>query len=277
MPDKTIRKTFSALKGLPTGHKHPKGGWTGCCTAEIDPTVERGGDIIRVDGMTWPGEVKLLAQHLRYASDGSPTVIGKATNFRKSSITFDGKPAKAILADIFFADSELAGKYKQLWPDFINEVSIGAMVDECEPLDKKNAFGGFDYTKTKGYELSVVTIPANPAAQVMRTLQQAFGDQLDIPDPAIKTLLEKIASSPLLLSDDTKIIEREAKRDADLAAILTAVHDVLKANQQVISRLDNLEDTLSSLPPSAASQDDRKTQQSPKLDHEKLKSLLALL
>ena len=167
MPDKTIRKTFSALKGLPTGHKHPKGGWTVCCTAEIDPTVERGGDIIRVDGMTWPGEVKLLAQHLRYASDGSPTVIGKATNFRKSSITFDGKPAKAILADIFFADSELAGKYKQLWPDFINEVSIGAMVDECEPLDQKNAFGGFDYTKTKGYELSVVTIPANPDYPVL--------------------------------------------------------------------------------------------------------------
>lgn len=147
-------------------------------TAEIPPEDERGGDVVRVKGLRTPEEgwVPLLAGHETIASDGSPTVIGKAYGFGDRSIPWRGKQVPSKTAKIEWADTELAGKYKQLWPRFINKTSIGFLPTAGKPTET-----GFDYTEGDLLELSIVPIPANPAASHIRHIKSVLGkDAVDV-------------------------------------------------------------------------------------------------
>jgi hypothetical protein len=178
MPDNKIRKTWTAPSVLPGDlPKAIDGAWV-IATAEIPPEDERGGDIVRVAGMKVPQRFPLLAQHLHCAPDGSPTVIGSVVESRDALVPWNNKAVKAKLLRFVWAKTPLADKYKALFPEHINTVSIGAMVKDFKPLGP--GAEGFDYTETEIYELSVVTIPANPAATHLAAIKSALGDVLDL-------------------------------------------------------------------------------------------------
>lgn len=186
MNRQSVTKQWSYLKALPKGIERPKDGDVVIASAEIPPEDEAGGDIVRVKGLEIPDGTPLQAQHLKYASDGSPTTIGKITASYDSEIEWKGKKVPAKLCAFKWADTDLAGKYKSLWPEFINSVSIGAMIKDADPLDPKKPYGGWDIKQSQLYELSIVTIPANPAAKVLKAVKDAFGDSLDIPEDRLR-------------------------------------------------------------------------------------------
>jgi hypothetical protein len=229
----TLRREFDTTKAtLGTDIKRPEKGHAVIITAEVPPELERAGDVIRAAGMKLPKEVPLLAQHLHVAADGSPTVIGKASNFRRTKIGYEGHTCEAIAADIQFAEeSELAQKYARLFPTYIKDVSVGVRIIDGKPLNAKDAYSGYDYTETELFELSVVTVPCNPAASVIRTLQEAFGDQLELPvDPNVTAIKAMLASFP---NDIWKAAEA-----AELLKQAVALNDNIKT---ILSRLDDLE------------------------------------
>jgi hypothetical protein len=208
MPEKQIRKNWSLPKSLP-GDIAPavNGAWV-IATAEIPPEDERGGDIVRVGGMRVPKKLPLLAQHLHHAPDGSPTILGSVVEFRDALIPWEGKAVKARLARFEWADTEYANKYKELWGKHIDTVSIGAMVKQAVPLKAGDYAGGFDYTDTELYELSIVTVPANPAATQLAAIKSKLGAALDY------------EVSPIEDDDD------EAEEDVDIVLLRGQIDDL---------------------------------------------------
>jgi hypothetical protein len=222
MPDNKIRKTWTAPNALPGDlPKAVNGSWV-IATAEIPAEDERGGDIVRVAGMKTPARIPLLAQHMHAAPDGSPTVLGSVVEFRDGLVPWKGKAVKAKLARFEWANTPLADKYKSLWPEHINTVSIGAMVKDFKPLGP--GVEGFDYTDTEIYELSVVTVPANPAAQHLAAIKSVLGESLDLasvetpddddaddtdPDEIVLSMLRDVRDG---ITDLTKLLDNRIEQ-----------------------------------------------------------------
>lgn len=240
---KTITKTWEALMQYP--HDLPpaeNGDWV-VMTAEIPATDERGGDIVRVKGMRTPAKIPLLAQHMHVTADGSPPVLGSVVEFRDSSIPWKKASVPAKLGRFEWAKTELAQKYKSLWREHINTVSIGAMVHKAEPISKDEPWGGMDYTETELFELSIVTVPANPAATTLAAIQRALGDVLDIAGP--EDADDDDTDDDLPLKEFTEVL---ANLDAGLAALA----------KQLGKRLDDLEAKIVVAADERAQQHDRK-------------------
>lgn len=137
-------------------------------SAEIPPEHEGAGDVVRVKGMTLrPGKDRVVvkAEHLPFAPDGSPTVIGKLVNIRDGEVEWLGKNVPAKLGDIQWAPTDLAKQWQQLWPEFVDEVSIGARAIKSQPIKKGDPMGGVDYLESQLMEVSVVSIACNPGAK----------------------------------------------------------------------------------------------------------------
>ncbi len=206
---KTLHKEVGfALKALPAGITAPNDGAWCVMSAEM---TDRDGDVVRVKGLKVPADgVPLLAQHMRKGIDGSPTTIGRLVETKDSEIEYEGKNVPAKLGRFKWANTELANKYRELWPEFLNTVSIGAAINDCEPLDKKNPFGGMDYKNTELFELSLVTIPANAAATALRTIKEKLGDDLDISqkDFAALDVLKRIDEAIAQIKDYTQEFQK---------------------------------------------------------------------
>lgn len=194
------------LKDAPPELEKADGKYWVVMSAEVPPDDERGGDVIRIAGMECEDGIPLLAQHMRTLSDGSPAVIGKVEKTVQSKISWKGQKLPAKLGQICFAETPLAKKYASLWPEFVNKVSVGAFIKEYEPLDPKSPYGGWDIKKSEVFELSVVTIPANPAASVLRTIKETLG------------------------------FEPESN-----AEIIAALKELTQSNQRLVERLDRFE------------------------------------
>jgi hypothetical protein len=267
----TLRREFDTTKAtFGTDIKRPEKGHAVIITAEVPPELERAGDVIRAAGMKLPKEVPLLAQHLHVAADGSPTVIGKASNFRRTKIGYEGHTCEAIAADIMFAEeSELAQKYAKLFPTYIKDVSVGVRIIDGKPLNAKDAYSGYDYTETELFELSVVTVPCNPAASVIRTLKDTFGDQLAIPETGEMATLKQLQADLKAL---TETVAKNTPESTWKAAEATSLFDLLK---DINSRLDDLEGLIEAARAEGSEQRDGRTlPKSNKIDLDDLKAYL---
>lgn len=179
MPD--ITKTGHILKELPEGIEKASDGshWAIASVEKIDDD----GDIVRISGMDLSSHrpespIKILAQHLRRLPDGSAPVIGKVEELRQAVIK--DKSAGNVKAQLFrfsYAPSKLAQSYKELADEgYLDSFSIGAAVIESKPIKG----GGTDFIKTKLREISMVTIPANADAVMLRALEDKLGDDLEL-------------------------------------------------------------------------------------------------
>lgn len=225
LESKKVYRQFDALKALPAGLTPPDNGAWVIMSAEVPTDDERGGDVIRVRGLKVPaGGVPLQAQHLKCAPDGSPTTIGFVRETRDMPIAWKGAMVDAKLGRFEWAPTDLAKKYKQLWPDFIKTVSVGVLVKDAKPLNPKEPFGGYDFTETELFELSIVTVPANPAATVLCHLRDTLGDDLDIDDG-----------------------EDEFSADDEYEQTIDLLQQIAKSLQTLTSRLDDIEGDLAAL------------------------------
>lgn len=128
--------------------------------------VDRDGEIISVDGLDltkYEANPIVLWGH-RMANGDVEDVMGKATNLTK---TRDENGIKMCTADIQFADHPKAIYLKgMVEKGILTSVSIGFGVKD----------GGYDFeTKTitgsELFELSFVTVPANPEARVLNAVK----------------------------------------------------------------------------------------------------------
>lgn len=154
------------------------------------PTPDRMGDIIRPEGVHFTNPMPLLWQHFHDQPIGE--------------VSFDEPTAKGIdfeakIANIAASESEnLAKRLDEAWASIkhklVRAVSIGFR-------ELKYAFmenGGIDFMETEVYELSAVTIPANPDAviasiksmskltsdiEIIKALDAATRRAQNIPDP----------------------------------------------------------------------------------------------
>lgn len=135
--------------------KSSKGTILATLTKEIK---DRDGEIVLVDGIEYPkGDmgIPLLDAH-RMRESVVDNVLGKVYNIRKKSV--DG--VKMLVGEINFAPTPQGDIAKRLVEDgYVDSVSIGFLVKEYDPSTAT-------ITKSEVYELSLVSVPANPEARI---------------------------------------------------------------------------------------------------------------
>jgi hypothetical protein len=161
--DKVLRREMpdGEAKRLPDGFKKPEDGDWVCMSAEVPPEDEASGDVVRVSGLntarhTDKSPIKLLGQHLRGTMDGSPAIIGRMEEFRLGKKSWKGK-------------------HKGLWEGgYLDSVSIGFRPVKSRALNSEKPWDGYEFLESELVELSIVTIPANPAATALKAIADAF-------------------------------------------------------------------------------------------------------
>lgn len=186
-------------KKLPSGFDKPEDGDWVCMSAEIPPEDEAGNDVVRVSGLSTArhsakSPIKLLGQHMRGTMDGSPAIIGRMEEFRLGKKAWKGKQVPAMFGRFSWAKdgegkiTELAGKYKGLWDGgYLDSVSIGFRPIKSRSLNAEKPWDGYEFLESELVELSIVTIPANPAATVLRHIADAFETKDAPPTPINKS------------------------------------------------------------------------------------------
>jgi HK97 family phage prohead protease len=120
--------------------------------------VDRMGDIVKIDGIKIDNYLRnpvILFNHF------PEKVIGKAVDVLKTS--------DSLIVKIQFANTPLAQEIKELVAEgFLNTLSIGFMPLQYKPNDNGN---GIVYESVELLEVSIVSIPANPEAVVLRYLE----------------------------------------------------------------------------------------------------------
>lgn len=233
---KVLHKEY-LVKGLPHGLKKPDDGDWVCMSAEIPAEDEAGNDVVRVAGIstarhTSRSPIKLLAQHARGYS-GEPTIIGRMEEYKLGTTTWKGKRVDAMFGRFSWAKdgegtvTELAAKYKGLWDGgYLDSVSIGFRPIKSRALNAEKPWDGYEYLESELVELSIVTIPANPAATVLRAIADAFDDapadkvgqqEITSDKDGVVTLLKQIdkALTALSLRVDDYVCEVEALASKD--------------------------------------------------------------
>jgi hypothetical protein len=139
-------------------------------TAEIP---DSDGDVVVVEGMKWPrydesNPLPVLSSHLRKLPDGRPSQIGYATKIYRTVASVKGQSVPAVVMEWQWLDTELAREWKEVARKMGRlSFSIGASVLEAQPIEKNGSVEGFRFSSTELTEVSVVTVPANPAALSM--------------------------------------------------------------------------------------------------------------
>jgi hypothetical protein len=186
--DKVLHREMpeGEAKRLPDGFSKPEDGDWVCMSAEVPPEDEAGGDVVRVAGLstvrhTAKSPIKLLGQHMRGTSDGSPAIIGRMEEFKLGKKSWKGKQIPAMFGRFSWAKdgegktTDLAAKYKSLWEGgYLDSVSIGFRPIKSRSLNAEKPWDGYEFIESELVELSVVTIPANPAATALKAIAEAF-------------------------------------------------------------------------------------------------------
>lgn len=119
-----------------------------------DESLDRTGDIIRVDGWQLAAFKKnpiALWQHDSY------NPIGSWKNIR-----IEGK---RLIGDLKLATTALANTARTLISEgVLKAVSVGLRVLEYEPIDEREPYGGWEIKKSELMEVSLVSVPANQNA-----------------------------------------------------------------------------------------------------------------
>jgi HK97 family phage prohead protease len=123
-------------------------------------TRDRDGDILRVDGWVFSKRMPVLWGH-----DYSKLPIGKINK----TVVRD----KKLVCDVEFLPVGIYGQadciFEMVKSGFITAASVGFIPLEYNPLPDGR---GREFTKMELLELSLVTLPSNPDAEVLRTLRE---------------------------------------------------------------------------------------------------------
>ena len=126
------------------------------------PTPDRMGDIVEPLGIQFKNPMPLLWQHRHDQPVGRvkffpPTDDG--IEFEAEVLTFDNPPGLKARTD---------EAWESVKSGLVAGVSIGFRPIEYEPMRS----GGYRFTKSEVYELSLVTVPAQPDAVILRDASQ---------------------------------------------------------------------------------------------------------
>jgi len=182
-------------------------------------------------------------------ADGTPPIIGRVERFWKTTVEVEGEEVKALAFAFSFArddDNELtplAAAYKKLMPKYLDSFSVGMMVDEWEPREESN---GFDINKSSLYEISVVAIPANAEANVVKAIKKVFEEQ-EIEVPEVKKDSEEPENDEKDTENTTKEqenVEETPKTEEDSN---TSTHNNEEIKEFVKGLTDSLHKRLDSI------------------------------
>ncbi len=255
-----IHKTITVVKELPaelaSRHENDERGFWMYATREI---VDTAGDLVRCDGVNFdtyhnPDEgvhLKVLAQHIRCLPDGTAPVVGKVTDYVRTIANYRGKVVKAIALYCEWLRDD-SGKllplsqhyYDMVKAGGIDSGSVGMMVDDLEPMEN----GGYDIKKATIFEFSLVTIPANAGATMIKEIEDKLGLKLDIEpeaasDETVKAIEPTVQSVPTVEQALKGLLDAHLKAvDERLASM--AVSDLSTMLKAVSERLDVIESSL---------------------------------
>jgi HK97 family phage prohead protease len=120
--------------------------------------VDRVGDIVVIDGVDYSDYMKnpiVLPNH-----DYSSQAIGKTLNITRSG--------NKLIFKIQFASTEMGKEWFYLYSKgFMSSSSIGFIPIEYKPNDS----GGYTYTKIQLLEISLVTVPCQQNANIIRAFE----------------------------------------------------------------------------------------------------------
>jgi len=139
---------------------------------------DRDGDIVRVDGI----DIKNFKKNpvILFAHDHYGLPIAKAIKIWKEDNKF-------LMVTMKFADAEtnpLAETvYKLIKNNYLKALSIGFRIDfdKAERLPSSNGerYPGWDFKSTELFEISVVPVPANPAALIQsKAIKSALDEEI---------------------------------------------------------------------------------------------------
>jgi len=147
-----------------------------------DETVNRYGQIVRMDGMDTTGYDKNPVVFFNHRSDLLP--IGRNV-WHKNEVR---NGVKSKIAKTQFHDSEQGNTIFNMWKDkFLNASSIGFIPTEVKPIFNANGqFEAIEFVKTDLGEYSIVGVPANKNA--LRNSIGKYGSGL-----IINSIMEEVA------------------------------------------------------------------------------------
>jgi len=120
--------------------------------------VDRMGDIVKISGIKVDNYLKNPVVLFNHNPD---KIIGKAIDVLKTN--------DSLIVKIQFANTPLAQEVKELVSEgFLNTLSIGFMSLQYKQNDNSN---GIIYESVELLEISIVSVPANPEAVVLRYLE----------------------------------------------------------------------------------------------------------
>jgi HK97 family phage prohead protease len=133
-----------------------------------DETRDRYGDIVMASG--WQLAAFRKNPIALYAHDSNALPIGRWAN-----VQVDGKKLVGTLelaeTGTPAATPTVEAIRSLLDQKILKSVSVGFLPLEAEPLDKENPWDGLRVTKAELVECSVVPVPANPSATMIRALE----------------------------------------------------------------------------------------------------------
>jgi HK97 family phage prohead protease len=166
----TIHKVFKAA----ATELGPRQVRVRCSSADVD----RSGEIVVQAGIKFADSIPVLFQH------DPAQIVGRAKPI------FVGAD---LYADVEFAPEGISTKADEICGlakhGVIDTVSIGFDPIDCEPMDPKKPRGAQKYLSCELLELSFVSVPANPRAEVVLRAKGA-GDAQEI-DPMPQTVTKE--------------------------------------------------------------------------------------
>lgn len=180
--------------------------------------VDRYGDKILVDGWEW----RTFNGSFLWSHDRSQPPVGRVINVEKGS----HKGKSALLCDVEFPQDDVDPEGARVWrlyaSGFMRSVSVGFLplsirVPQTAAEREKEGLGTFGvvYEKQELLELSAVTVPANPFANIVgaRALAQRgliTSAEVDEADACMRDVDEPLTPSPDLGKIESAIKELAA-------------------------------------------------------------------
>ena len=182
------------------------------------------------------------------------TPIVRWENLRAVTMEVNGMFQKVMLADaVFDPEDEMSVKiYNKVKGGFINCASIGfrALAWSDAPEDRLDGQWGYTFTKWELYEISIVDIPSNRSATVIKNLggavkTEATDEAKAGEKRAVSTdsYLYKSFSAPKLPTNKTKSFQQKPKEEDIMKKsigqrIIASIFGVLKGSGATLKKSD---------------------------------------
>jgi len=244
--EKKLEKTFARstpneqMKALVMSESLPADGLWAYASVEV---VDTAGDVVVIDGIETEtyhnppsSYMKITAQHDMELADGTPPIIGRVERFLTTQMDVEGKLTPALAFYMTWAKdgnkaiTPLAQKYKDLFDGgYMDSFSVGLIVTEYEDNDE----GGLNLTQSSLYHIGAVTVPCNPLANVVKTIEQIKSEKKI---QHLELTLGKLASQfDELVKQNNEAIKNNANE------VDTKTSEIAKKLELITDRLDYVE------------------------------------